>query len=246
MANLIDIPALDNASTPWRSLLVVAEKNASLISTELINDAVLGKSVTAAVSSYFSQADAMTFLREEFAAADLACRDVRAKAASVMRAFGLAQDWDQDDLKVADEELWVTLRHVTENASTTNRKRSEAKLLEREVLDKAIDEIDTCTGIVALRHRGEFKCDGDAFCAAYIAALSTADGMIGNAIKITGVKILSEFLQYSMGVKVGYRDYDIYAESKTAARIGLTIGIENANSLRAALIVAIKKNSPRL
>lgn len=243
MANQIDVPAEDNLLTLWKRLLTTVEKNAAVIANEVINDAVLGKSVTAAVSPYFAQADAAVFLREKFAAADDACRTARAKAAVVMRAFGLAQDWDQEDLKAADEELWGIVRSATENAATLNRQRAEAKALERELLDNAIDVIDTCSGIATLRHLGEFRCEGDAFCTAYVAALSIADCMIGKSMKAKGMKVLSDFLKFSVGLKPAYRDCDIYVSNKTVFGIGRTIGIDNTSALGAALIQAIKKNA---
>jgi hypothetical protein len=228
---------------PWRDLLRTAEKNAVIISNEVINDAVLGKSVTAAISPYFSHADKSNFLRDEFAAADKACRETRTKAAGVMRAFGLADDWDQDDLKAADEELWATFMRVTGHAAATNKKRAEAKALERESFDNAIDVIDTCAGIATLRHLSEFRCEGDAFCTAYVAALSIADTLIGKSMKTKGMKLLTDFLEFTVGSKPAYRECDVYAHSKTAFGIGRTMGIENTPALRAALILAIKKNS---
>ncbi|HEY8024346.1 MAG TPA: hypothetical protein VIF60_07260 [Burkholderiaceae bacterium] len=238
-----DMAAEDKLTAPWRSLLQNAEKNAAIISNEVINDAVLGKSVTAAISPYFSHADNANFLRDEFAAADKECRETRSKAAGVMRAFGLADDWDPDDLKAADEDLWATFMRVTGHAAATNKKRAEARELERESFDNAIDVIDTCAGIATLRHLGEFRCEGDAFCAAYIAALSIAETLIGKSIKSKGMKVLSDFLQFTVGSKPAYRECDIYAFSKTAFGIGRTMGIENTVALRAALILAIKKNS---
>lgn len=237
------MPADDTLNAPWRSLLATSEKNAAIISNEVINDAVLGKSVTAAVSPYFSHNDTAGFLRDEYAAADEACRDVRVKAAGVMRAFGLADDWDSDDLKAADEVLWATFMRVTGHAAATNKKRAEAKVLERESLDNAIDVIDTCAGIATLRHLGEFRCEGDAFCTAYVAALSIAETLIGKSIKQKGMKLLSDFLQFCVGTKPVYRECDVYAYSKTAFGIGRTMGIENTPALREALILAIKKNS---
>ena len=237
------MPAEDKLTAPWRSLLLTAEKNAAIISNEVINDAVLGKSVTAAVSPYFSHNDNAVFLRDEFAAADEACRDARIKAAGVMRAFGLADDWDQFDLKAADEEMWATFMRVTVHAAATNKKRVEAKELERQSFDNAIDVIDTCAGIATLRHLSEFRCEGDAFCTAYVAALSIADTLIGKSMKAKGMKALSDFLQFCVGTKAAYRECDFYAFSKTAFGIGRTMGIESTNALRTALILAIKKNT---
>ena len=243
MANQIDMPAKDNSPVLWQSLFTTVEKNAAIISNEVINDAVLGKSVTAAVSPYFAQADANAFLRDKFADADSACREVRAKAADVMRAFGLAKDWQMDDLKAADEVLWGVLSRAMADASALNAQRVDAKKFERELLENAIDIIDTCSGIAALRHLNEFRCEGDAFCTAYVAALSIADYMIGKSMKTKGLRILTDFLKFSMGLKPAYRNCDIYGSSKTAVGIGRTIGIESTNALGAALILAIKKNS---
>jgi hypothetical protein len=233
----------DAINAPWRALLETAEKNAAIIGNEVINDAVLGKSVTSAVSPYFSQSDAANFLRDQYAKADDACRDLRFKAASVMRAFGLADDWDTDDLKAADEELWSKLMNAIALAAETNKKRMDAREIERESLDNAIDVIDTCAGIAALRHLNEFRCEGDAFCTAYIASLSIADTLIGKSIKRKGVKQMSDFLQFCIGAKPPYREVDIYAYSKTAFGIGRTMGIESTPALQQALILAIKKNT---
>jgi hypothetical protein len=169
------MPAEHTLTAPWQNLLATAEKNAAIISNEVINDAVLGKSVTAAVSPYFAQADTTAFLREEFAKADEACRAVRAKAADVMQAFGLAQDWGDEDLNAADPDLWQELNRVTDHAATVNRKRLDAQAHKAELFANAIDVIDTCSGIATLRHLKEFRCEGDAFCTAYVAALSIAD-----------------------------------------------------------------------
>jgi hypothetical protein len=236
--------AIDDAlNAPWRALLKTAEKNALVIGNEVINDAVLGKSVTSAVSPYFSQSDGANFLRDQYANADDACRALRTKAAGVMRAFGLAGDWDADDLKAADEELWTELMHAAAQAADINKKRAEARELEREAFDNAIDVIDTCAGIAALRHLSEFRCEGDAFCAAYVAALSIAETLMGKSIKQTGIKLLSDFLQFCVGTKQPYREIDVYACSKTAQGIGRTMGIENISALHQALILAIKKNA---
>jgi|GEM_PF-1995008 hypothetical protein len=233
----------DAINAPWRALLKTAEKNAVIIGNEVINDAVLGKSVTSAVSPYFSQSDANNFLREQFAKADDTCRELRVKAAGVMRAFGLADDWDNDDLKAADEELWSKLMHSISLASDINRKRIDARDLERESFDNAIDVIDTCAGIAALRHLNEFRCEGDAFCTAYVASLSIAETLIGKSIKQKGMKQLSDFLQFCIGTKTPYRDVDLYAHSKTAFGIGRTMGIESTAALQQALLLAIKKNT---
>lgn len=237
------MPAEDNLPALWQSLLVTAEKNAAVISNEVINDAVLGKSVTSAVSPYFAQADKAAYLRDEFAAADQACHDLRAKAVDVMCAFGLPDEWDQADLKAADEDLWRAINQSIEHASTLNRKRVEAKKLSNELLDNAIDVIDTCSGIATLRHLNEFRCEGDAFCTAYVAALSIANYLIGRSMKVKGMKVLSDFLQYSVGTKTPYRGCDIYANNKTVFGIGRTMGIDSTNALSTALILAIKKNS---
>jgi hypothetical protein len=239
----IIMPIANKLTTPWQSLLATAEKNAAIISNEVINDAVLGKSVTAAVSPYFAQADTAAFLRDEFAKADTACRDVRAKAADVMRAFGLTQDWDDSDLKAADEALWQELKRVTEHAAKLNRKRADAHVHKSDLFANAIDVIDTCAGIASLRHLKEFRCEGDAFCTAYIAALSIADCMIGKSLKANGMKTLSDFLQFLLGLTTSVRDCDIYSVSKTAVDIGSALGIGNSNALGIALILAIKKNS---
>ena len=237
------MPTDDTLNDPWRSLLATTEKNAAIVANEVINDAVLGKSVTSAVSPYFSQSDAANFLRDQYAKADDTCREVRNQAAGVMRAFGLADDWDADDLKAADEALWENFMRVTAVAADTNKKRIEARDMERESFDNAIDVIDTCAGIAALRHLSEFRCEGDAFCTAYIAALSIADTLIGKSIKHKGIKLLSDFLQYCIGAKPPYREVDVYAYSKTAFGIGRTMGIENTAALQQALILAIKKNT---
>lgn len=233
----------DAIHAPWRALLNTAERNAVVIGNEVINDAVLGKSVTSAVSPYFSQSDAANFVRDQYAKTDDACRALRTKAAGVMRAFGLAEGWDNDDLKAADEELWSDLTRAIAVAAETNKKRIEVRDLEREAYDNAIDVIDTCSGIAALRHLSEFRCEGDAFCTAYVAALSIADTLIGKSIKHKGIKLLSDFLQFCIGAKPAYREVDVYAFSKTAYGIGRTMGIENTVALQQALLLAIKKNS---
>jgi len=161
----------------------------------------------------------------------------------VMRAFGLADEWDADDLKAADEELWTQFMRVTTQAAEINKKRAEAKELEHEAFDNAIDVIDTCAGIAALRHLSEFRCEGDAFCTAYVAALSIADTLIGKSIKKKGMKLLTDFLQYAIGARPPYREVDVYAYSKTAFGIGRTMGIENTATLQTALVLAIKKNT---
>ncbi|HEX8955134.1 MAG TPA: hypothetical protein VF798_02600 [Burkholderiaceae bacterium] len=234
----------DAINAPWRDLLLnTAEKNAVIIGNEVINDAVLGKSVTSAVSPYFSQSDATNFLRDQYAKADDTCRDLRARAAGVMRAFGLTDEWDSNDLKAADEGLWSKLMEATARAADINKQRTEARDLEREALANAIDVIDTCAGIAALRHLSEFRCEGDAFCGAYVAALSIADTLIGKSIKSKGMKLLSDFLQFCVGTKPPYREVDIYTYSKTVSGIGHTMGIESTAAMQQALLLAIKKNA---
>ena len=233
----------ETSNAPWRDLLKTAEKNAVIIGNEVINDAVLGRSVTSAVSPYFSQSDTANFLRDQYAKTDDACRDLRNRAAAVMRAFGLADEWDSQDLKAADEDLWAKLTQATTLAADTNKKRTEARELEREAFDNALDVIDTCSGIACLRHLSEFRCEGDAFCTAYIASLSIADTLIGKSIKHKGMKLLADFLQFCVGDKPPYREVDVFAYSKSMFGIGRTMGIENTAALQQALILAIKKNT---
>ncbi|HXA48448.1 MAG TPA: hypothetical protein VNW52_12510 [Burkholderiaceae bacterium] len=237
------MPIENMLSAQWQNLLATAEKNAAIIAHEVINDAVLGRSVTAAVSPYFAQADISAFLREEFAKADETCHRVRAKAVEVMRSFGLPQDWDLDDLKAADEDLWQELNSATAHAAGLNRKRAQAHAHKAELFANAIDVIDTCSGIATLRHLKEFRCEGDAFCTAYVAALSLADSMVGKAIKASGMRILSDFLQFLLGLKTPVRDCDMYAVSKTAVDVGNALGIVNTNALGIALMLAVKKNT---
>lgn len=236
------MPAEDNLPALWQGLVATAEKNAVIISNEVINDSVLGKSVTSAVSPYFASADKSSYLRDEFAAADQACHDLRAKVAATMERCGL-EDWDEDDVKAADEDLWRAMNQATEHASLLNRKRLEAKTKVQSLRDNAIDVIDNCAGIATLRHLNEFRCEGDAFCTAYVSALSIADYMIGKSVKASGMKMLSDFLQFVVGVKAAYRNCDVYASNKTIFGIGRTLGIENTNDLSTALILAIRKNA---
>lgn len=237
------MPAEDNLPALWQGLVATAEKNAVIISNEVINDAVLGKSVTSAVSPYFASADKSAYLRDEFAAADQACHDLRAKAAATMVRFGLTGEWESDDLKAADEDLWRAMNQSMENASLLNRKRLDAKAQVQSLRDNAIDVIDNCAGIATLRHLNEFRCEGDAFCTAYVSALSIADYMIGKSIKASGMKVLTDFLQFTVGIKAAYRNCDVYANNKTIFGIGRTLGIESTNALSTALILAIKKNA---
>jgi hypothetical protein len=234
--------AEENLPALWQGLVATAEKNAVIISNEVINDAVLGKSVTSAVSPYFASADKSAYLRDEFAAADQACHDLRAKAHVTMQRCGL-DAWDMDDLKAADEDLWRAINQAAEHASLLNRKRQEAKTQAQSLRDNAIDVIDNCAGIATLRHLNEFRCEGDAFCTAYVSALSIADYMIGKSLKANGMKMLSDFLQFTVGVKAAYRHCDVYTSNKTIFGIGRTLGIESTDALSAALILAIKKNT---
>jgi hypothetical protein len=220
--------AEDNLPALWQGLVATAEKNAVIVANEVINDAVLGKSVTSAVSPFFASADKSSYLRDE--------------AAATMQRCGL-DEWDMDDLKAADEDLWRAMNQATEHASLMNRKRLEAKTQVTTLRDNAIDVIDNCAGIATLRHLNEFRCEGDAFCTAYVSALSIADYMIGKSLKANGMKVLTDFLQFTVGVKAAYRHCDVYTSNKTIFGIGRTLGIESTNALSTALILAIKKNA---
>ena len=230
-----------SAVLPWQSLLETAEKNAEIIANEVMNDAVLKKSIAVVISPYSAQSNTVALLRDEYTKADLACRDARNKASERMLGLGMS-NWQHDDVKAVDGPLWASLRHSIDSAQATNKKRDQAEAVERQLLNNAIDVINNNVAIAALRHEGEFRCKGDTFCCAYIAALSVTDSLLGKSFKAKGMKLIADFLQNEAGESAQSRDADIYLQSKTALGIGRAIGIESANNLREAMTLAIKKN----
>jgi hypothetical protein len=243
MENQIENSAREYLSMPWQNLLTAAEKNAAIIADEVLADVLLGKSVVSAVSAYFAQVDQMNLMRDRFATADRACQNVRARVPVVMRAVAGDHEWDEDDLKAADKELWESLSRAIADAAECNRKRVEAKSKESELYDDTIGVIGLCCSIASQRHRDEFICEGDTFCAAYIAALSVMDKVIGRHTREKGMKVLIDFLQYSLGMRPRPRGSDIYASSKTVAAIGTAMGIEDPNGLRELLMEALTQSA---
>jgi hypothetical protein len=96
-----------------------------------------------------------------------------------------------------------------------------------------------------LRSREQYTCDGEAFCIAYIASSILRQKSIQDVPISKGLTTLSNWLQYSIGVKTRSVEFDIYAHSRVAEGIGKGIGINSSADLRAALIEAMKMGVKR-
>jgi hypothetical protein len=239
--NLRDSSVKQDQATPWQMLLHWVEQNAHLIAEEITTDSVLGDSITLSVSAYSTQREKLEAIRREFAAADDRCGSLRKEADALMRSHGFNFDWDKEDIGAVDGQLSSNMQHASEQAAGINKKRIEADSLNQQLLDRAIDEIALCANIAVLRQIDRFTCHGEAFCVAYIAAAVLRESLTKDVPLSVGIRTLSEWLQYSIGVKTRATELDIYGHSRVAAGIGKGMGIENSSALRLALIEAMKK-----
>jgi hypothetical protein len=239
--NLKDSSAVQEHATPWQTLLHGVEQDAHPIADEIVADSVLGDSIALSVSAYAIQHEKLEIVRREFAEADSFCGNLRKQADTLMRSHGFDFDWDKDDIGAVDAQLLVNMNQASEHAGAVNKKRIEADLLNQQLLDRAVDEIALCANIAVLRHIDRFTCTGEAFCVAFIAAAILRERLTRDVPLSVGVKTLSEWLQYSIGVKTRATELDIYAHSRIASGIGKGMAIENSSALRQALIEAMKK-----
>lgn len=231
--------------SPWQSLLDHAELDAVRVAEEVMSDSVLAGSVTMAISAYLAQDDKLSDLRREFAEADTFCANLRSEAKELMASLGYDFEWDPDDVNAVDAQLMASLKEAAERAGAVNRMRIDACKIADQLLARAIDEMALCASIVVLRQMERYTCEGEAFCIAYIATFVLREKAIQDAPASKAVATLSEWLQYSIGVKTRVTELDIYARSRVASGIGGGMGIQSSNALRQALIDAMKKSNFR-
>lgn len=236
--NQSDSPSANDLATPWQILLSDVEQNATVIAEEIMADPALGESVATSVFALLAQRDKLAVLRKKFAEADLLCSDLRKEAGELMRSLGYDFDWDREDISAVDEQVASRMRDAAEQAAAINKKRAEANSLENELLDRAVDEIALCASVAVLRQMNRFTGEGEAFCVAYIAMSILRERELEDLPMWTEMGTLTEWLQYSIGVKPRNVELDIYA-NRGAAGIGKGLGIENSNALRLALIYAM-------
>ena len=231
----IPIPA------PWQILLDRTQHDARAVAEEIMADSVLADSIMSTISAYFAQREKLTELRKEFAEADTFCGNLRSEAKDLMGSLGYDFAWDSDDINAVDAQLLVSMKEAAEKAAAVNKRRSDASKVESQLLGRAIDEIALCASIVVLRKMTQYACEGEAFCVAYIATFALREKSIEDMPMSRAVATLSEWLQYSIGVKTRVAEFDIYAHSRVAAGIGNGMGIMSSSALRLALIDAMKK-----
>lgn len=230
---------------PWQILLDWVEQDAKAIADEIMADSVLADSIMQVISGYLVQHDKLSAIRKEFAEADTFCANLRSEAKELMASLGFDFDWDTEDVGAVDAQLVQGMREAAERASAINKLRAEASKEETRLLERAVDEIALCASIVVLRQMNRYTCEGEAFCAAYIAALALREKTIGDMPANKATATLSSWLQGSINVKTRGAECDIYARSRVAATIGKGMGIDNSGALRLALIEAMKKSSAR-
>ena len=228
--------------TPWQILLDEVEHDARRVSEEMMVDSVLADSITMGISAYLAQRDKLSELRKEFAEADTFCANLRSEAKELMESLGYDFEWDQDDISAVDTQLMHSMKEAGEKAAAINKLRSEANALENQLLARVIDEIALCASIVVLRQMDQYSCEGAAFCVAYIATFVLREKAIEDMPVSKALATLSDWLQYSIGVKKRIVELDIYAHNHVAAGIGKGMGINSSSLLRLALIDAMKKS----
>jgi hypothetical protein len=243
--NQLDSPTDSDLPTPWRILVDAVEHDAQIVADEVTTDSVLGDSLMAVISKYVAQRDKLTDLRKEFAEADTYCGTLRHEAKELMASLGYNFQWDQDDIGAVDAQLVVSIKEAADRAAAINKLREEASKIEQQLLAQLIDEIVLCASIVVLRNREQYTCDGEAFCVAYIATSVLREKTIHDVPVSKGLDTLSNWLQYSIGVKIRSVEFDIYAHSRIADAIGKGMGINSSSELRATLIDAMKMCAKR-
>ncbi|HEY8023193.1 MAG TPA: hypothetical protein VIF60_01415 [Burkholderiaceae bacterium] len=234
------IPGEDRPS-PWRALMQIVAREAELIAEEIMADAVLGESIATCVSRFKSHHEKLSSMREKFAKADQLCADLRREARQAMRQRGHNHEWNDDNVDSVDGQLAMSLKEAAANAAAINKMRSEASMLDNQLLARAIDEIALCASISVLRNIEKYSCQGEAFCVAYLATGLVRESTLEDLPAMKAAEALSDWLQYSIGVKTRVVEVDIYAHSRIACGIGRGMGISNNVALRIALIEAMKK-----
>lgn len=229
------------ANPPWQRLLRHVVEAAEPIVEEILSDAVLGESITAAASIYQSHHEQLSALREKFAKSDQLCADLRREARELMRQSGYGPDWSSDDIHAVDAQLAIALKEAGNNAASINKMRADASALENQLLSRAVDEISLCASIAVLRNIEKYSCEGEAFCVSYLATGMVRERTVHDLPAQKSIDALADWLQYAIGIKTRVAEYDIYAHSRVAAGIGRGMGITNSVALRISLIEAMKK-----
>jgi hypothetical protein len=230
----------DGLPTPWQILVDGVMHSADSVAEEVMTDSVLSSSLQSMISSYMTQRDKLSSLRTEFADADTYCGTLRREAKELMATLGYDFQWDQDDVGAVDAQLVISIKEATDKAASINKSRDEASKIEQQILGQLIDEIALCASIIVLRNKEQYTGDGEAFCVAYIATSILREKTIQDFPVSKGLTTLSNWLQYSIGVKTRIAEFDIYAHSRVADGIGKGMGINTSGELRAALIDAMK------
>ena len=231
----------EGASPPWQMLLHDVVESAAPIAEEILSDAVLGESIAISVANFQSHHEKLAALREKFAKSDQLCADLRREARELMSQSGYGPDWSGDDIQAVDAQLAIALKEAAANASAINKMRAEASALDNQLLGRAVDEISLCSSIAVLRNIEKYRCEGEAFCVAYLATAVVREKSVHDLLAKKAHDALADWLQYAVGVKTRMVEYDIYAHSRVAAGIGRGMGIANSVALRIALIEAMKK-----
>ncbi len=232
----------DQASlTPWETLLKKMEQDAMSVADLVMGDSVLVDSIMMATSSYMAQRDKLDKLREQFATADLFCRELRNKANELMSALGDSSSWNAKDLEATDADLAESVKQAAENAAKVNKTRGDAQKLADQFLDRVLEEIALCASIVVLRQPDHYDGEGEAFCVAYVATYIIRERAIEDIPANKAITTLSEWVKLSSGAKRRALEPDFYARNKIAASIGSGMGLMTSTALRVALTARLDK-----
>jgi len=226
---------------PWEALLKKAEQDAIGVADLVMGDAMLVDSIMMAVSSYMTQRDKLDKLREQFATADLFCRELRNKGVELMSTLGTNGAWNLTDLEAVDADLAESIKQAAENAANVNKIRSEAQKLVDQFLNRALEEIALCASIVVLRQPDQYDGPGEAFCVAYIATYIIRERAIEDMPVSKAITTLTDWLKVSSGTKRRVMEPDFYARNQIAASIGSGMGFLTSAALRIALMERLSK-----
>lgn len=227
---------------PWNVLLQKVEQDAIKVTDLVMSDSILVDSIMLATSGYIAQRDKLDKLREQFATADLFCRELRNKGNELMSALGDAGAWDLKALEAVDADLAESIKQASENAANVNKVRNEAQKLADQFLNRALEEIALCASIVVLRQPDQYDGEGEAFCVAYMATHLIRERAIEDMPANKAMATLTDWLKLSSATsKRRAMEPDFYARNRIAANIGSGMGLLTSAALRIALMERLNK-----
>jgi hypothetical protein len=236
-----DAPTDQAALMPWNVLLKKVEQEALNVADMVMGDTVLVDSIMMATSSYMTQRDKLDKLRDQFATADLFCRELRNKANELMSSLGDSGNWGLSELEPVDADLAESIRQAAENAANVNKTRADIQKLADQLLDRVLEEIALCSSIVVLRQPDHYDSEGEAFCVAYAATYVIRERAIEDMPASKAMSTLTDWLKFSSGTKRRALEPDFYARNKIAAGIGSGMGLMTSAALRIALMETLNR-----